>query len=390
MSEIDWVKVAKLAGEHGVRYRTNASFEAFIRALALPSPQAQPLEEVTEKQSATERALQAAADANGGYINAKIVRIVMAALSAQGAALAVFWGRKLRAAINRADPAEGAPGIPADIMKAATDIAYSAETGVPVGSFPGAVYIARAILAERQRFVADFDGVADAGIDAAVAAERERCIEAARAAGNFGDYRRGELTADFGQPRFDMMNSIISAIAALSPVAAPLQEVGERRVLDDSNLHGWAHQQHDFLRQHAEVFTNELGNEIRLVAWVSEGDPLAVRYILDGPRSHTSQQMTPMEAEQLIAHLRAALGWPAALLSSNAEPAINADLRSREDFHSHPVDQLAFELAFELEEADLDKNDYAMVNREKLKAISRRILARDHPAPPAPGEADVQ
>ncbi|TIW56704.1 MAG: hypothetical protein E5V54_11335 [Mesorhizobium sp.] len=41
--------------------------------------------------------------------------------------------------------------IPADIMKAATDIAYSAETGVVVGSFPGAVYIARAILAERER-----------------------------------------------------------------------------------------------------------------------------------------------------------------------------------------------------------------------------------------------
>ncbi|MDX8537038.1 hypothetical protein RFM23_05300 [Mesorhizobium abyssinicae] len=64
-------------------------------------------------------------------------------------------------------------------MRAATDIAYSAETGVVVGSFPGAVYIARAILAERQRFVADFDGAADAGIDAAVAAERERCKEIA-------------------------------------------------------------------------------------------------------------------------------------------------------------------------------------------------------------------
>ncbi|RVD32017.1 hypothetical protein EN742_33430 [Mesorhizobium sp. M4A.F.Ca.ET.020.02.1.1] len=65
-------------------------------------------------------------------------------------------------------------------MKAATDIAYSAETGVVVGSFHGAVYIARAILAERQRFVAEFDGAADAGIDAAVAAERERCAGLAR------------------------------------------------------------------------------------------------------------------------------------------------------------------------------------------------------------------
>ena len=38
----------------------------------------------------------------------------------------------------------------------------------------GTQIIARAIMAERQRFVADFDGAADAGIDAAIAAERER------------------------------------------------------------------------------------------------------------------------------------------------------------------------------------------------------------------------
>ncbi|RWF71378.1 MAG: hypothetical protein EOQ34_15640 [Mesorhizobium sp.] len=50
--------------------------------------------------------------------------------------------------------------IPADIMKAATHIAYAAETGVVVGSFPGAVYIARAILAERERNKAIADGYA--------------------------------------------------------------------------------------------------------------------------------------------------------------------------------------------------------------------------------------
>ena len=44
--------------------------------------------------------------------------------------------------------------------------------------------------------------------DAAVEAER---------VGNFGDYRRDELTADFGQPRFDMMHKIIAAIRALTP-----------------------------------------------------------------------------------------------------------------------------------------------------------------------------
>ncbi len=43
----------------------------------------------------------------------------------------------------------------------------------------------------------------------------EECINAAREMGNFGDYRRDELTANYGQPRFDMMNDIIAAIAAL-------------------------------------------------------------------------------------------------------------------------------------------------------------------------------
>ena len=41
--------------------------------------------------------------------------------------------------------------IPADVMKAATDIACSAERGVPVGSLPGVIYLAKAILAERER-----------------------------------------------------------------------------------------------------------------------------------------------------------------------------------------------------------------------------------------------
>lgn len=79
------------------------------------------------------------------------------------------------------------------------------------------------------------------------------------------------------------------------------------RTLDDSGLHGWAGQRHAFMRQHAETFTNEHGNEIRLVAWCSAKDPLAIRYILEGPHSHTSQQMTPMEAEKLVLQLQAAL-----------------------------------------------------------------------------------
>lgn len=48
--------------------------------------------------------------------------------------------------------------------------------------------------------------------EAALAAERERCAKVAERVGNFGDYRREELTADFGQPRFDMMHAIIAAI----------------------------------------------------------------------------------------------------------------------------------------------------------------------------------
>lgn len=41
--------------------------------------------------------------------------------------------------------------------------------------------IIEAFTADRQRFVMDFDGAADAGIDAAVAAERERCAQVAEA-----------------------------------------------------------------------------------------------------------------------------------------------------------------------------------------------------------------
>ncbi|EHK56853.1 hypothetical protein [Allomesorhizobium alhagi] len=95
------------------------------------------------------------------------------------------------------------------------------------------------------------------------------------------------------------------------------------KVLDDVDLHGWAHQRHAFLRQHAEIFTNEVGNEILLVAWRSAKNPIAIRYILEGPCSHAEQQMTPMEAERLIHHLQAALGQtakePTGLPSDHAE-----------------------------------------------------------------------
>ena len=55
---------------------------------------------------------------------------------------------------------------------------------------------------------------------------------------------------------------------------------------------------------------------------------------------------------------------------------ISDNLRSRPNYHEDDIEQLAFELAFELEEADLKANDYVTINREKLKAIARRIYAK--------------
>lgn len=50
--------------------------------------------------------------------------------------------------------------------------------------------------------------------ESAVAAAYENAAKIAERVGNFGDYKREELTPDFGQPRFDMMTDIASAIRA--------------------------------------------------------------------------------------------------------------------------------------------------------------------------------
>lgn len=47
---------------------------------------------------------------------------------------------------------------------------------------------------------------------AAEAREREACAFAAEKVGSFGDCRRDELTANYGQPRYDLMHAIIAAI----------------------------------------------------------------------------------------------------------------------------------------------------------------------------------
>jgi len=52
------------------------------------------------------------------------------------------------------------------------------------------------------------------------------------------------------------------------------------------------------------------------------------------------------------------------------------DCRARGDWSEDAVEQLAHELSWELEEASLSANDYVTVNREKLRTIAKRVLAR--------------
>ncbi len=54
-----------------------------------------------------------------------------------------------------------------------------------------------------------------AALSTARAEALEEAIQAARRVGNYVGLERHELTDNFGQPRFDMMNDIIRAIEAL-------------------------------------------------------------------------------------------------------------------------------------------------------------------------------
>lgn len=49
----------------------------------------------------------------------------------------------------------------------------------------------------------------------AILAERERCARIAESVGNYGDYKREELTKDYGQPRFDLMHEIAAKIRSV-------------------------------------------------------------------------------------------------------------------------------------------------------------------------------
>jgi len=77
-------------------------------------------------------------------------------------------------------------------------------------------------------------------------------------------------------------------------------------------------------------------------------------------------------------------------IASRAEPVGVAEgvLNSKSNFYTDKIEQLAFELAAELENAELNSNDFVTVNREKLLAISRRVYDRvaASPTPPLSGE----
>jgi hypothetical protein len=51
-------------------------------------------------------------------------------------------------------------------------------------------------------------------------------------------------------------------------------------------------------------------------------------------------------------------------------------LQSKDGFHADPVEDIAFALAFELEHAALNPKDEVTLNRDKLRGIARRVLAK--------------
>lgn len=61
---------------------------------------------------------------------------------------------------------------------------------------------------------------------------------------------------------------------------------------------------------------------------------------------------------------------------ATANELLRDALRSNPFFHDDEAEQLVFELAWELEEANLNPGDLVTVNRAKLKAIAERVLTR--------------
>lgn len=83
-----------------------------------------------------------------------------------------------------------------------------------------------------------------------------------------------------------------------------------------------------------------------------------------------------------VEHRRAVLAPPAPPqeqpASGSGEGWRTDDCRARGDMLGDPVEQLVFELSWELEEAALSANDLVTVNREKLRTIAKRVLERAH------------
>lgn len=101
--------------------------------------------------------------------------------------------------------------IPEDVMIEARRIALEvlAESGIKVALQSEIKIATRAIMAERERFMNEFEGAADGGIDAAIAAERERCAEIAESYSN-----SEHIARDMAAGTFPNKSRIQDAIAA--------------------------------------------------------------------------------------------------------------------------------------------------------------------------------
>lgn len=73
---------------------------------------------------------------------------------------------------------------------------------------------ALAELAKRRELMIQDIGLIRSTAKQARADAIETCAKIAECCGNFGDYTRDELTPDYGQPRFDLVRKIASAIRA--------------------------------------------------------------------------------------------------------------------------------------------------------------------------------
>lgn len=96
------------------------------------------------------------------------------------------------------------------------------------------------------------------------------------------------------------------------------------------------------------------------------------------PRGHEGNCVSPAQSEcvRLRAVIREALGKLTKASAAHKVLYFALDEQSAEMFYADPVEDIALALATELEDAELSRNDFVTVNREKLRAIARRVLAK--------------